>query len=520
MDDFRDDFQRCPGNSPFCLGMIEFDCCGTGKRKTDENAPELQQSKKARPSGKRKAPLSPSSRFNKTSTEAEIVKSSKGVIPPSTARSTKWARRVFQEWVVQRNKRSEEKFPEDLFDKPHSAEIICNCLQRFVVEARREDGTRYPPKTIYQLLSGLLRYSREVHSTAVNFLDRGDPRFKALHNTCDSEFRSLHEDGIGTEKKSAAIITKEDEDRLWDSGVLSTKTPDGLQKAVFYYLGKVCCLRGGEEQRSLKLSQFTRLHNPERYIYTEHGSKNRNGGFYQLHVENKVVPIFKNPEAGSRCLVSLLDLYIEKLPPIAKTQDLFYCRSLQKYDPERGPWYSNQPRGKHYLSEMVKNMCKDAKVEGQFTNHSLRATGATELFRNNVPEKVIQEFTGHRSIKCLRQYEKPSMEQKMIASNVLTTSEEECGTSGTTHSSHDVIPYKPSLSNVTSNYQRLKGNSGLPVPAYSNVQFPSFAPIFSNQGAVNFTVNICPSGVVNHTEDKDDVDCDKLLDGIQLEDLL
>ena len=207
---------------------------------------------------------------------------------------------------MQRNERSEEKFPVDLFDKPHSAEIICTCLQRFVLETRREDGTRYPPKTIYQLL-------REVQSTPVNFLDRGDTRFKPLHNSCDSEFRSLHEDGIGTERKSANIITKEDKDRLWDSGVLSAKTPDGLQKAVFYYLGKVCCLRG-EEQRHLKLSQFTRLHNPERYIYTEHGSKNRNGGFYQLHIENKVVPIFKNQEAGCRCLVSLLDLYIDKLP--------------------------------------------------------------------------------------------------------------------------------------------------------------------------------------------------------------
>ena len=39
----------------------------------------------------------------------------------------------------------------------------------------------------------------------VNFLDRGDTRFKPLHNICDSEFRSLHKDGIGTERKSAIL---------------------------------------------------------------------------------------------------------------------------------------------------------------------------------------------------------------------------------------------------------------------------------------------------------------------------
>ena len=223
--------------------------------KKHENEPEYPETKKAHSaSGKKKAPLSPSSRFNKTCDEAEIVKSSKGVVPQNTARSTNWARRVFQEWVTQKNKRSEEKFPTDLFDNSHSAEIICKCLQRFVLEARREDSTPYPPKTVYQLLSGLLQHSRAVQSNPVNFLDRGDTRFKALHNTCDSEFRSLHEDGIGAIRKNANI-SKEDEDKLWSSGVLSTKTPDGLQKAVFFYLGKVCCLRG-EEQCNLKLTVY------------------------------------------------------------------------------------------------------------------------------------------------------------------------------------------------------------------------------------------------------------------------
>ena len=43
--------------------------------------------------------------------------------------------------------------------------------------------------------------------------------------------------------------------------------------------------------------------------WTEHGLKNRNGGLYQLHIDNNNVTIFKNQEAGERCLVSLLDLY-------------------------------------------------------------------------------------------------------------------------------------------------------------------------------------------------------------------
>ena len=39
----------------------------------------------------------------------------------------------------------------------------------------------------------------------------------------------------------------------------------GLLRAVFYHVGKVCCLRGGEEQCKLKRSQFTRTSNPDMY---------------------------------------------------------------------------------------------------------------------------------------------------------------------------------------------------------------------------------------------------------------
>jgi len=75
-------------------------------------------------------------------------------------------------------------------------------------------------------------------------------------------------------------------------GILNSTSADGLQKAVFFYVGKVCCLHGGNEQRNLKPSQFSRLKDPDRFVYTEHGSKNRNGGFFQLHVDNKIVEIY------------------------------------------------------------------------------------------------------------------------------------------------------------------------------------------------------------------------------------
>ena len=98
------------------------------------------------------------------------------------------------------------------------------------------------------------------------------------------------------------------------------------------------------------------------------------------------------PEAGERCHVYLLDLYISKLPPDAHKAGAFYLRPLPN-TPSKGPWYTAVPIGKNTLCGMVKNMCVKAGLETR-TNHSLRATAATALFKADVPEKVIQERTG------------------------------------------------------------------------------------------------------------------------------
>ena len=62
---------------------------------------------------------------------------------------------------------------------------------------------------------------------------------------------------------------------------------------------------------------------------------------------------------------------------------------------------------------MVKEMCAEAGI-GKKTNHSLRASGASAMFRANAPEQIIQRTTGHRSIEALRTYERVSTEQQRL----------------------------------------------------------------------------------------------------------
>lgn len=98
-----------------------------------------------------------------------------------------------------------------------------------------------------------------------------------MHAIIDTYFRSLKEDEVGAEVKHADIVSKEEENLLWEQSVLGVDFPLALLCAFFFYNGNNLCLRGGKEHRALKLSQLVRHQEPDRYVYTENGSKNRCG---------------------------------------------------------------------------------------------------------------------------------------------------------------------------------------------------------------------------------------------------
>ena len=63
-------------------------------------------------------------------------------------------------------------------------------------------------------------------------------------------------------------------------------------------------------------------------------------------------------------------------------------------------------------------MCEEANISGNFTNHSLWATGATTLVDAGVPESLIQKRTGHKSFDALRLYERVTPTQELAVSNI------------------------------------------------------------------------------------------------------
>jgi hypothetical protein len=139
-----------------------------------------------------------------------------------------------------------------------------------------------------------------------------------------------------------------------------------------------------------------------------------------LHVANKTVPLFACPEAGDHCPVHVIDLYIGKLPQIAIENDTFFVKQLENTpEDDTKPWYSRTPVGRNTLNTRLGKMCFLAGIEGHITNHSMCATSVTQMYATGVPEKVIQERTGHRS-------QRTNSDQHQMVSNVLSDPQEKC----------------------------------------------------------------------------------------------
>ena len=324
--------------------------------------------------------------------------------------------------------------------------------------------------------------------------------FRDLNGAVQVRFRELREEGVGAQVSHAPVILPDEEDMLWASKVIGDHSPLSLQRAVFFYVGKAFCLRGGEEQRQLKCSQFKRSFDPNCYTYIENGSKNYSG---VNAAENKVVSVYSAPDAQPRCLVFLLDKYFEKFPPNCRGLDVFYLRPKASYSSST-VWYDCVPVGVQKLKKYLECMCKEAGIKEKKTNHSLRATGASALFHAGVPEKLIRGVTGHRS-NALQLYERPTTEQLQETSAVLVQGKRQfCP--GKENEPATSTPTVTSVGSSTALVQPIQQMLGSNAPMqFSRPGF--FGSILS--GVTNITVNVSSKSTSSPGTD--------LLDGIDLE---
>lgn len=216
-------------------------------------------------------------------------------------------------------------------------------------------------------------------------------------------------------KKSADPVTPDDEQVLWDTGVINMTTARGLLNAVFFYNGKLFALRGGSEHHSLLESQFQIIvvGGKEKLQFTERGSKNCQGGLNQRHFTPKVV-LQDADETNDRCVVKIYKKYLSL---ICKGGN-FYKRPN---DFSTTLSFSRQNIGINTLGNYMAKIFEQAGIDmdgRRITNHSGRVTCCTTLYAAGFDEQEITARSGHRS-NAVQTYKRPSAELRKRVSDSL-----------------------------------------------------------------------------------------------------
>ena len=226
-----------------------------------------------------------------------------------------------------------------------------------------------------------------------NFIDKRqqEMHFPHLRNALDGHLNMLRSKGVDVLHKRAEVITVEMENKFWTIGVVGFHSPKALLNAISYHNGKkIHATRLSRASGTEIFPDCSRIPAQQVHLLRAWIKKSPQGGISDTS-DGKVVTIVHFPNQ-SRCHVALLDLYLSKVPPECITNDSkFYLQSLPFAPTVSHPWFFSDPVGVQMIKSMVKDMCRDGGFQGNFTNHSLMATGATTLFDAGVPEVIIQK---------------------------------------------------------------------------------------------------------------------------------
>eukprot|EP00105_Crassostrea_gigas_P007334 XP_011421538.1 PREDICTED: uncharacterized protein KIAA1958-like [Crassostrea gigas] len=353
------------------------------------------------------ASTSSDSRFDQPVSDDEILKLIKDQENVNTKNNTKWAMNLFEKWRANRR----ENIPDF---KLMTTEQMSFWLGRFVMEARKRDGTEYPPRSIYLILCGLLRYLKDNGVYDKNFLDENNGEFTDFRKLVDARMKSLIDKGFRCSLKQADPILPKDEETLWQKHVFGKESAEQLQHTVFFYACKVFGVRGYDEHHDLQCEQFTIGEDSAgRFIqFSGRATKTYKGGLGHLNVQSKNLRHHSSP--GDRCLVDYFELYLGSLG----NTGAFYRRPLPPTDEEQIR-FGQQVVGVNKLKSFMKTITQKGGLKGNFTNHSGKRTCATQLYMNGVSEQEIMRRTGHRCEKSVKKYKRSSEQIEMDVSKIL-----------------------------------------------------------------------------------------------------
>ena len=120
-------------------------------------------------------------------------------------------------------------------------------LSYFILELHKKDGSEFTPDSLDHICCGKMHHLRCKVQPAIDFC-----------RSLDAEMKHLQAPGKGTKKKQAKPFTKpltiQEEEILWQIGVLGDHTLQVLLDTIIFMNGLNFALCSGKEHHQLRIS--------------------------------------------------------------------------------------------------------------------------------------------------------------------------------------------------------------------------------------------------------------------------
>ena len=246
-----------------------------------------------------------------------------------------------------------------------------------------------------------------------------DVRFDKANRCFQAVLAELKREGKGSIDHHA-VIEEGDLKKLYSSLYFQTNTPVVLFTKVQFDIRLYFFRRGAENMHKMTKDSFCIPSDPIsglRYVCKNRDELTKN--HREDDKESSGEGVMPEIRGDANCPVASFEKYISKLHPDCnrlwqRTRDSFVeCDSC---------WYCNAPVGEKTLQKFMTGLSKCCELSQTYSNHCIRATGATILSRSSFSPAQIMAVTGHKSVSSLSVYQRVGESEKVAMGQSLTRS--------------------------------------------------------------------------------------------------
>ena len=338
--------------------------------------------------------------------EVEIDGMLENIHSINTKKSNKKASKALSEYLKSRGEPNEF----ESFD----SEKLNRILTHFYLNVRKVDGNFYKTSSLENLRFSLNRHLQLTRKDGIDIIKDHD--FRSSNMSFRAAMKELKTNGKG-DTKHFPEIKEEELKQIYSSALLKLDTPYHLQNKVQFDIRLYFTRRGGENFS--KMTKFTfavkkDVETGREFVYKSMDELNKNNRENNKTVTSGIMPA--RPGDPS-CPVFSFKLYTSKLND--KCERLWQ-RPKNSFFEADTTWYCASPIGEKTLSSFMGNLSSQLNLSRRYTNHSIRATGATLLSRANFNNAQIMSVTGHKSVSSLAVYQRVSEKEKMSMGDALS----------------------------------------------------------------------------------------------------